>query len=105
MNNLFSNLLDICVIIYLDDIFIYSNNISAYHYHVKKVLRHLCMSELQIVDYILFSFFYFLFIFISFLFHFYLGFNMMSWSQLSQTCHMMCHAGYKSHDTIITGLQ
>ena len=41
INDLFSNLLDICVMIYLDNILIYSNNISAYHCHVKKVLKHL----------------------------------------------------------------
>ena len=27
--------------IYLDDILIYSNNISKYHWHVKKVLKYL----------------------------------------------------------------
>jgi len=31
MNNLFSNLLDICVMIYLNDILIYLNNISEHH--------------------------------------------------------------------------
>ena len=41
MNNIFSNLLDVCVIIYLDDILIYSNNMSEYHWYVKKVLKHL----------------------------------------------------------------
>jgi len=46
MNDLFSNLLDICVMIYLDDILIYSNNISVYHHHVKKVLKHLCKANL-----------------------------------------------------------
>ena len=41
MNNIFSNLLDVCVMIYLDDILIYSNNISGHHWHVRKVLKHL----------------------------------------------------------------
>jgi len=41
MNNIFSDLLDICVIIYLDDILIYSNNMSEHRWHVKKVLKHL----------------------------------------------------------------
>jgi len=41
MNNIFSNLLDVCVMIYLDDILIYSNNMSKHHQHVKEVLKHL----------------------------------------------------------------
>jgi len=41
MNDIFSNLLDVCVMIYLDDILIYSNNMSEYHQHVKEVLKHL----------------------------------------------------------------
>ena len=41
INNLFSNLLDICVMIYLNNILIYSNNMSEHHKHVKKVLKHL----------------------------------------------------------------
>jgi len=41
MNNIFSNLLDVCVVIYLDDILIYSNNMSEHHWHVKEVLKHL----------------------------------------------------------------
>ena len=36
MNDIFSNLLDVCVMIYLDDILIYSNNMSEHHWHVKK---------------------------------------------------------------------
>ena len=41
MNNIFSDLLDVCVVIYLDDILIYSNNMSKHHRHVKEVLRRL----------------------------------------------------------------
>jgi len=41
MNNIFSDLLDVCVVIYLDDILIYSNNISEHHRHIKEVLKHL----------------------------------------------------------------
>ena len=41
MNDIFSDLLDVCVVIYLDDILIYSNNMSKYHWHVKEVLKHL----------------------------------------------------------------
>ena len=41
MNDIFSDLLDICVMIYLDDILIYSNNMSEHHQHVKEVLKYL----------------------------------------------------------------
>jgi len=39
MNNIFSNLLDVCVIIYLDNILIYSNNMSEHYWYVKEVLK------------------------------------------------------------------
>ena len=42
MNNIFSDLLDVCVMIYLDVILIYLNNMSKHHWHVKEVLKHLC---------------------------------------------------------------
>jgi len=41
INDLFSDLLDICVMIYLDNILIYSNNMSKHCWHVKKVLKYL----------------------------------------------------------------
>ena len=41
MNDIFSNLLDVCVIIYLDDILIYLNNMSKHHQYVKEVLKYL----------------------------------------------------------------
>jgi len=40
MNNIFSNLLDVCVVIYLDNILIYSNDMSKHYWHVKEVLKH-----------------------------------------------------------------
>ena len=46
MNDIFSNLLNICVMIYLDNILIYSNNISKHHQYVKKVLKRLCKAGL-----------------------------------------------------------
>ena len=46
MNDIFSDLLDVCVIIYLDDILIYLNNMSEHHWHVKEVLKHLCKAGL-----------------------------------------------------------
>jgi len=39
INNIFSDLLDVCVMIYLDDILIYSTNMSKHHWHVKEVLK------------------------------------------------------------------
>ena len=41
MNNIFHDLLDVCVIIYLDDILIYSKDMSQHHAHVKEVLQRL----------------------------------------------------------------
>jgi len=46
MNDIFSDLLDVCVVIYLDDILIYSNNMSKHHQHVKEVLKHFCKAGL-----------------------------------------------------------
>jgi len=41
MNDIFSNVLDIFVVIYLDDILIYSDNIDDHKKHVKEVLKRL----------------------------------------------------------------
>ena len=46
MNDIFSNFLDICIMIYLDDILIYLNNMSKHHQHVKEVLKHLHKASL-----------------------------------------------------------
>ena len=46
MNDIFSDFLDVCVIIYLDDILIYSTNMSKHHRHVKEVLKYLCKAGL-----------------------------------------------------------
>jgi len=47
MNNIFSNLFDVCIMIYLDNIIIYSNSMSKHHWHVKEVLKHLCKAGLH----------------------------------------------------------
>jgi len=39
MNEVFADLLDVCVVIYLDDILIYSDNIEDHKRHVRKVLH------------------------------------------------------------------
>jgi len=41
MNDIFSDLLDVCMVIYLDDILIYSDNIDEHREYVKEVLRRL----------------------------------------------------------------
>jgi len=41
MNNVFSNLLDVCVVVYLDNILIYSDDIAQHQSHVKEVLKWL----------------------------------------------------------------
>jgi len=46
MNDIFSNLLDVYVMIYLDDILIHSNNMSEHHQHMKEVLKCLCKADL-----------------------------------------------------------
>jgi len=46
MNNVFSNLLDVCVVVYLDDILIYSDDITQHQSHVKEVLKQLRKAEL-----------------------------------------------------------
>ena len=46
MNDMFSDLLDVCVVVYLDDILIYSNNITQHRKHVKEVLKRLRKAEL-----------------------------------------------------------
>ena len=41
MNEIFRDLLDVYVVIYLDNILIYSNNLTSHKDHVKEVLRRL----------------------------------------------------------------
>jgi len=41
MNDLFSDLLDVCVVVYLDNILIYSDDITQHWKHVKEVLKRL----------------------------------------------------------------
>jgi Reverse transcriptase (RNA-dependent DNA polymerase)/RNase H-like domain found in reverse transcriptase len=39
MNDVFGDMLDVCVVVYLNDILIYSNNLSQHREHVHEVLR------------------------------------------------------------------
>ena len=41
MNNVFSNLLNIYIVVYLDDILIYSNEIIQHRSHIKEILKQL----------------------------------------------------------------
>jgi len=38
MNNIFFDLLDICIVVYLDNILIYSDNLKDYKDYMKKIL-------------------------------------------------------------------
>ena len=42
INTIFTNLLDVCVIVYLDDILVFSENESLHEEHIQEVLRRLC---------------------------------------------------------------
>ncbi len=46
VNDIFADLLDVCVVVYLDDILIYSNNPADHRKHVKEVLRRLRKHQL-----------------------------------------------------------
>jgi len=46
INDIFSDLLDVYVMIYLDNILIYSNNMSKHYQHVKEVLKHFYKASL-----------------------------------------------------------
>ena len=46
MNNIFSDLLDICILIYLDDILIYSDTLEEHRYHIHEVLLRLQNNKL-----------------------------------------------------------
>ena len=41
MNDIFRDMLDICVVVYLDDIFVYSKNNKDHEKHVRQVLQRL----------------------------------------------------------------
>lgn len=41
VNSIFSNMLDICVIMYLDDILIYSQDLASHKQHIQEVLKQL----------------------------------------------------------------
>src|SRR5712664_877707 len=46
MNDIFADMIDVIVIIYLDDILIYSDNITEHKAHVREVLRRLRANRL-----------------------------------------------------------
>jgi len=46
MNEIFTDLLDICVVVYLNNILIYSDNLEEHKLHVKEVLRRLRKHQL-----------------------------------------------------------
>ena len=46
MNDIFGNLLDVCMLVYLDDILIYSNSEEEHIQHICEVLNHLWQHNL-----------------------------------------------------------
>jgi len=46
MNEIFKNLLDVYIVVYLDNILIYSNNLEDHQGHVTEVLRQLQVHKL-----------------------------------------------------------
>ena len=48
MSEIFANMLDVCTVIYLDDISIYSDSITEHKKHVKEVLQRLCTNGLYV---------------------------------------------------------
>ena len=46
MNNIFTNMIDVSVVIYLDDILVYSNDPKQHSAHVWEVLTRLCRNQL-----------------------------------------------------------
>jgi len=48
MNNMFSDLLDVCVVVYLDNILIYSDDITQHQSYVKEVLKRLQKARLYV---------------------------------------------------------
>jgi len=46
MNDMFSDLLDVCIVVYLDNILIYSNDITQHWSHVKEMLNRLQKARL-----------------------------------------------------------
>jgi len=48
MNEIFGDLLDMYVVVYLNNILIYSNNLEDHRKHVEEVLRHLYTHQLYV---------------------------------------------------------
>ena len=46
VNSVFADMLDVCVVVYLDDILIYSDNMEDHIEHVREVLWRLCQHKL-----------------------------------------------------------
>jgi len=49
MNDIFANILDVCVVIYLNDILIYLNNLQEYKKYIRKVFYSLKANKLYML--------------------------------------------------------
>ena len=46
VNTIFADILHVCVVIYLDNILIYSEDMESHQQHVREVLHHFCLHGL-----------------------------------------------------------
>ena len=46
MNDIFADMIDVSVVVYLDDILVYSNNPEQHSAHVRELLHHLRKNRL-----------------------------------------------------------
>jgi len=49
MNDIFANILDVCVVIYLNDILIYLNNLQEYKKYIREVFHSLKANKLYML--------------------------------------------------------
>ena len=49
MNKIFSEILDVCVVVYLDNILIYLDDLGSHREHVREVLKRLQDSGLYVL--------------------------------------------------------
>ena len=48
VNSIFTNMLDMCIMVYLNDILIYSSDLTSHHKYIRDILRCLCTNGLYL---------------------------------------------------------